>query len=111
MARIGGHLVALAMAWNFYANALGLQQSILGLIHLRHMLMVSPHETKAAICPHDKLKSLHLYWREEGDWQNICASQTKNSSLPRYWRIEAVLNYQMLFLSELPITFAIVMKH
>ena len=111
MARISGLLLALFFAWDFYANAKTLETRLLRLIEMRHLILINPQEARLTLCKDPKWQYSQLFWREDGLWVDSCQSHRQPGQAPRYWRLVTHLNYRMLFHAELPITFAIVMKH
>lgn len=111
MARIAGHLLALILAWDFYANARALQTNLRALVSMRQLVIINPSAARTLHCKQPILSTIQVSWRESGLWQDVCKSSSATGSAPRYWRIEAKINYRMLFLSELPITFAIILKY
>jgi hypothetical protein len=111
MARFWGYILVCLMSWDFLENSVILNRAIQSLLVMRHKLLVDRNNARMTSCQEKSPSKVLLFWKERGNWVDVCQSPSKTGYLPRLWRIEFTYNYRMLFLSELPITFAIVIKH
>jgi len=110
MARVWGLILLALLAGEGLWNSATLYASIRGMIEMRHKLQVNPDALRRQICAVENAKESGLDWNEQGRWVDACGSSRKTGFLPRIWRISWRYNYRMLFLREVPITFAIVIK-
>lgn len=110
MARVWSLILLALLAGEGLWNCAILYGSMRSMIEMRHNLLVNPDRLRRQICMADPSKKSGLDWNEQGRWVNACGSNKKTGFLPRIWRISWRNNYRMLFLREVPITFAIVIK-
>jgi hypothetical protein len=110
MVRVWGLLLLTLVAGEVAWNSAILYSSLQRLVMMRHKLQVHPDALRSEICQGEKSESAGLFWNEGGQWVDACQSPRKTGRLPRIWRLVHTHNYRMLFLREVPITFAIVIK-
>ncbi len=110
MARVWGLLLLTLLAGEFLWNSAILYGSLQTILNMRHNLQVHPDSFRTQLCTSKKSEYSGLFWNDAGRWVNACESSRKTGYLPRIWRLVHTHNYRMLFLREVPITFAIVIK-
>lgn len=110
MARVWGLLLLTLLAGEIAWNSAILYGSLRTIVSMRHKLQVHPDAFRTHLCRDEKSGKSGLFWNEAGHWVDACQSPRKTGYLPRIWRLVHTHNYRMLFLREVPITFAIVIK-
>ncbi|WP_141736096.1 hypothetical protein [Oligoflexus tunisiensis] len=110
MGRVWGLLLLTFLAGEGAWNSANFYVSLRTIIAMRHKLQVHPDAFRTQLCAAEKPYESRLFWNEEGRWVDACQSTRKTGSLPRIWRLAHTHNYRMLFLREVPITLAIVIK-
>lgn len=110
MARVWGLGLLTLLAGEVLWNSAILHGSLRTIIDMRHKLQAHPDAFRTQLCTSEQSENSGLFWNEAGRWVNACHSSRKTGYLPRIWRLVHTHNYRMLFLREVPITFAIVIK-
>ncbi|HYX39920.1 MAG TPA: hypothetical protein VE954_43040 [Oligoflexus sp.] len=110
MARVWGLVLLALLAGEGTWNSAILYESLQTMVTLRQRLLVNPHQLRLQVCATENTRKSGLFWNEQGRWVDACQSSRNTGYLPRIWRITWTHNYRMLFLREVPITFAIVIK-
>lgn len=110
MARVGCLLLLILFAGEIAWDSAILYSSLRRVVFMRHKLQAHPDAFRSQICGMEKSENSRLFWNEAGQWIDACQSPRKTGRLPRIWRLVHTHNYRMLFLREVPITFAIVIK-
>lgn len=110
MARVWGWILLTLLAGEVTWNSAILYASLRKIVSIRHKLQMNPDAFRTQYCAELSSEKSGLFWNEAGDWVDACASTRKTGYLPRIWRLVHTHNYRMLFLREVPITFAIVIK-
>jgi hypothetical protein len=110
MVRVWSLILLILLAGELVWNSAILYGSLRTIVDMRHKLQVHPDTFRAQLCRSEPSRGSHLFWNEAGQWVDACQSTRKTGYLPRIWRLVHTHNYRMLFLREVPITFAIVIK-
>jgi hypothetical protein len=110
MARVWGLLLLNLLAGEVTWNSAILYSSLQTILDMRHNIQAHPDAFRTQLCNSGKSQKSGLFWNEAGRWVDACQSTRKTGYLPRIWRLVHTHNYRMLFLREVPITFAIVIK-
>ena len=70
--------------------------------------LLSKSDRSIQIFCQEKAADTLLYWKEEGEWQEVCPHFIRHNALPRYWKLQLGYKYKLIFGAEIPITVSIV---
>ena len=65
---------------------------------LKQQLQGSPIAAHQAYCQGDKLPRVRIFWRDDGEWRDICMTRIYERHMERYWKLEFASPFHLVLI-------------